>query len=348
MRKLYSLILSLLTIGIFSLDLGAQVNPDYVVTKSGNTIEGEVKTLEFSILDFDTDQAGLLSIKWTDVVKIRSVSQFEITLPNGDLIIGKLDTTANDFEVKITDEEGKVTILPLLEVTGFESVNKTFWSRIDGFIKLGASYTKASQVAQFNAGAEVTYRTYHDEVGIYGNTVLTRQVEINDTVTVNRKQNLNAEYKRFFNHRWFVGVNSGVEQNTELGLLSRFLAGATVGKTLFQNKSQFFQASLGSTYTWERSDDGQSVNNAEGIVGVYYKVYKHSMPKIYLTTYCNTYPSFTTGGRVRVDAQIDFDIEIISDFTLGISNYHNYDNKPISATGSTYDWGFVFTVGYSF
>lgn len=345
MPRFIALAVSILLCSFFS---QAQVNPDFVELKSGNRIYGEVKSLKFSILKFDTDQAGLLSIKWRNVVKISSVDQFEIYLPKGDLIIGSIDTTERDFQVKVTDREGVEKILRLEDLTSFTDVNSTFKSRIDGFIKAGFSYTKASDVAQFNTSAEVAYRTYHDEVKLGGSSIYTRQRGSGDTMETDRQQNLFLDYRRFFKHRWYVNINTGVEQNTELGVRSRVKAGATVGKTLFENKSQFFQAGIGSTYTWERSDDGQEQSNMEGVAGFYYKVYKHTMPKIYLTSNLATFPSFTTPGRVRLYGQIDFDIELIDDFTIGITNYHNFDNQPISATAATYDWGITFNLGYSF
>lgn len=333
---------------VWSFSGSSQVNPDLVVLSSGNRINGEVKSLNFSILSFDTDKAGLLKIKWKDVEKIRSTQELELYLPNGDLVIGTLDTTAKAGVLKFIGSEGESRIIPMEEITSFREVNKSFWSRVDGFIKLGFSYTKASDVAQFNTSAEVTYRNLHDEVSLSGSTIFTIQKNTTDSVDLTRQQNMYLRYRRFFNHKRFINISTGLEQNTELGLLSRVISSVTAGKTLFDNKSQFFQAYGGTAYSWERSDDGSKVSNSEGVVGIYYKVYRHQMPKIYLTATATSYPSFSNPGRVRVIGQLDLDLELFNDFTIGLSNYHNFDNQPVSATGSTYDWGIVFNLGYSF
>lgn len=319
---------------------------DMVVFNAGNRIKGEVKHMKYGALFCETDDAGDMNIDWINVVKVKSSGTFDITLKDKRRFEGSLDSTANKGEAVIVSG-GQQTVVSIVDIVEIKQLNNTFWSRIDGFVHLGFSYTKASDVANFNTGAEMNYRSFTDEITLGGNIVLTRQ-DVADSLIKNKKQDLGLDYRRFFNKRWLVFGTTGIEQNTELGVNYRIIAGGGAGKNLFEAKAQMMRVAVGSIYTREQSDENVGVNNAEGLAEVYYKVYKKNMPKLSLTSSLIAYPSFTDMGRVRLSGEIAFDTEIISDFTIGFSNYHNYDNRPISSTASNYDWGIVFNLGYSF
>jgi hypothetical protein len=338
-------ILLFLMIAFSFLGVEAQ-RSDMVVFNAGNRVKGEVKHMKYGALFYETDDAGDMNIDWINVVKVKSKGTYDITLKDHRRFEGSLDSTANNGEAVIVSN-GQRTVVAILDIVEITELQNSFLSRIDGFLHLGFSYTKGSKVILVTSGAEVNYRSFTDEVSLGGNIVFTRQ-GISDTTVKNKKQNLDLDYRRFFKNRWFLFATTGIEQNTELGLSYRFYAGGGIGKSLFETNVQMMRMGLGAIYTREESDENTRRNNAEGVAEIYYKVFKKTMPKLSLTSSLIAYPNFTDAGRVRLNGDISFDTEVISDFTIGLSSYHNYDNRPVSSTASTYDWGIVFNLGYSF
>ena len=98
----------------------------------------------------------------------------------------------------------------------------------------------------------------------------------------------------------------------------------------------------------EYASTGGSTTNIEGVAMLGYRIYKYTMPKVVLTTSVENYYSLNNPGRIRLNADIRIDFELLDDFTIGISNYHNYDNRIVSIGASTYDWGVNTTLGYTF
>jgi len=320
---------------------------DLLVLKNGNHINGEVKKLEYGVLTFDTDDAGLLTVKWKDVMKLKSSDSFELTNDNTEVFLGSLDTTAKVREINLIID-GERKLITMDDLVRIEGINKTFLSRIDGGINAGVNYSKGSDVLKLNFGANVSYRAFRDLVMLSGYSEVTRQDFSEDTSDITRKQNLDLSYFRYFNKRWLVSGFTGVEQNTELGLDARIYLGAGGGKDLVYTNLHWLSMLAGVVGNKEYASSGGNTTNAEAIIVAGYRIYKYTMPKVILTASAKNFYSLNNPGRIRLNADIRLDFELIDDFTIGFSNYHNFDNEPASAGASTYDWGINTTIGYTF
>jgi len=51
---------------------------DVIVLVNGDSITGEVKSLEFGALKYSTDSMGAVSVEWEEVVSIRSHQSLQI------------------------------------------------------------------------------------------------------------------------------------------------------------------------------------------------------------------------------------------------------------------------------
>jgi hypothetical protein len=58
------------------------------------------------------------------------------------------------------------------------------------------------------------------------------------------------------------------------------------------------------------------------------------------------YPSLNVGGRVRTDLDVTLSREIVSDFTVGLTIYDSFDNKPPSDTATKHDVGVTISIGW--
>jgi len=319
---------------------------DILVLKNGDHITGEIKKLEYGLLTYKTDNAGTLTVKWKDVMRLKSAQTFELTLKNGDVHDGSLDSTANNKEIVLVLEEKNV-YLDMNDLVGVVQIRSLIWSRFSGDVSLGLSYTKGSQVLKSDLGGDFIYRSLHDRISLIGNSVLTLQ-RIVDSNAITKKQDLILGYSRYFAKKWFLTGFTGVEQNTELGINARVLIGVGAGKDLFQNHFHNLRSIGGFVANREFAVDGGKTNNFEGAALLDYRIYKYNYPRVILSSNLYCFPSLTNPGRVRLNGQIKVDFEFFSDFYFSISNYHNYDNRPATAGASTYDFGVTTSISYKF
>jgi hypothetical protein len=77
-------------------------------------------------------------------------------------------------------------------------------------------------------------------------------------------------------------------------------------------------------------------------------VFDFASPKTILTARAALFPSLTESGRYRTDSSISLRREIVSDFYLDLSLFHNFDSDPPDEFASTSDYGVVTSLGYSF
>ena len=60
------------------------------------------------------------------------------------------------------------------------------------------------------------------------------------------------------------------------------------------------------------------------------------------------FPSFTIGGRVRLQTDVRVSYELISDFMLTATLFDTFDSKPPSAVASKHDYGTTFAITWTF
>lgn len=308
---------------------------DKVFLKNGDVVTGEIKSLKLAKLNFDMNGPGIISIKWEEIVRLMSVKTFEITLQNGQVIIAKLDS--------LFFESRHVKLDEIVEIV---QIKNKFLKRLEGNVNLGFSYTKSSDIFQFNFTSSTTYRKPKMETNLKLNTLLSRASK--DTITF-KKQDATLSFLRTLSNRFYLMSNLGWEQNTQLGLDNRFLLAAGGGKILINDNHQRFLTGLGLSYNEEQSSESSGyTSNLEGMVVIQFKKFRYSTPKVSIDAQHTIYPSLSDWGRVRMNLSVNTSFEIFKDFLVGFTFYDNFDNRPSSTAVSKNDYGITFTIGYTF
>jgi hypothetical protein len=129
---------------------------DVVTLRNGDRVTGEIKKLDRGRLEFDTDDAGTLYLEWDKLASLVAARRFEVELEDGTKYLGNLGGSAPR---SITVVASGVSIpIPMSEVTRITPIGVSFWSKIDGSIDAGFSYTRSSGVAQLNLNWNSIYR----------------------------------------------------------------------------------------------------------------------------------------------------------------------------------------------
>jgi hypothetical protein len=80
---------------------------DVVVLLNGNSVTGEIKSLEFGALRYSTDSMGTVSIDWEDIVGVTSNQDLQIEITDGTRYFGALLPSESDHSIRVrtaTDE----------------------------------------------------------------------------------------------------------------------------------------------------------------------------------------------------------------------------------------------------
>jgi hypothetical protein len=313
------------------------------VLQNGDRITGEIKAYGGGKLTVDTSHSGWVKIKWSLIASIESDKQYEIELTDARKLYGSLGTTDPVGRLAVVTSSGPVEI-GFFDVFALSPVYQTFWKRWEGSLDLGFNYTSSSSLTQFNLDFDGTYRMKDSRIVNDLSVFFSRQ----NGVTGASRASFSSRYERFLKGPWLVLGGIGLERNVQLGLDLRVLAGAGGGYNVIQTNQTQLTPFIGLVGTHEQPVEGESSYSVEGVAGCRYTYFMYDFPKITLGADVQVYPSFTVGGRVRLEASASAKREIISDFYLSISIFDSYDSRDPSTLQSKNDWGPTVSIGWSF
>jgi hypothetical protein len=316
---------------------------DVVYLLNGDRLTGEVKGLDRGKLEFSTDHMGTVYIEWEDIQEIVSSTGQAVELSNGQRFYGPLSKPENPDMVLVNTEQGTVGV-GTADVVAMYPVESSLWDRLDVYVDLGFSWDKGSSVGKYELGADVVYRDPRFITrGSFG-TEITTQEGRDDT----SRTTFDVQHLRFHPNNRFHALFGNLESNDELGIDLRTLAGAGYGTMPIRSQRSRLSIGAGLAVNHEIPVDGDEETNLEGVGMFTYDYFRYSDPERSLTTNLFLFPSLSDWGRWRANFDIDFRLELVSDFFWKLGAYASYDNDPISVDASSSDYGISSSLGYSF
>jgi len=76
--------------------------------------------------------------------------------------------------------------------------------------------------------------------------------------------------------------------------------------------------------------------------------FTYDFPKTDLTYSLLMYPGLSNAGRLRLESTLNLRRELFHDFSISISAYDSFDNRPPTEGVSHNDVGLTLSVGWSF
>jgi hypothetical protein len=324
---------------------------DELVLYNGNTITGEVKSLQQGKLKFKTDHAGTIYLEWDFINSVTSTNFFEVENQLGDHYYGMLApgpedkklTVIGPTETVFLDMDRVVTIMP---------IKQTFWGRIDGSLNLGFSFTSADNILQYSIESDATYREQKYSSSIKLSSIQTRfQTEQDEDTSVTFRDNLDFTFTRYRKNRYFAAGTLTFTRSSELGIDFRTELGWVYGRRFKQTNKSNLQAAAGLTVSRETpigDDDPSSIFLSAAILGRYH-FFLYNYPKTDLLIELAVLPGISDWPRVRVNFNGMLKREIITDFTVNFSISDNYDSVPPGGEeAANHDFAVVLSVGWTF
>jgi hypothetical protein len=320
---------------------------DVVWLINGDRITGEVKTLQQGLLSLSTDHFGTAQIEWDKISQLTSRRSYEIELRDGVRYFGMLEANESvaPFTVTVRNEEGEVTRVESPQIVRITPLESGHWrDRLDGYLSIGFSYAKASDVTQFNLDGGVTRRTRERLLEVTAQSAASD----NGAGQESASNKLTGMYQRLFTAHWFYAGVAQLTRDDEFDLDLRALAGGGVGRFLIRTNQQEGSWLAGLAATREYLRNAPTEDGLEALLATKYALFRYDEPETSLTASMLVLPSLSNLGRVRSETSLRLRHELVKDLFAELNLFHNYDSEPFAPNVPTGDWGAVTSLGYSF
>ncbi len=316
---------------------------DTLIVRNGDVMTGEIKEFVRGKVEFSTDAAGTIYVKWTRVLTAETDKRFEIVLADGTSVFGSLALGAEPHRLKIVVDRDTLEVATQ-QVVRMGRVKETFWRRLDGSIDLGVDFTQQNAKTDFSFGAEVKYKKDHNNFRLNLSTSFSRQ---DDTDNITR---LNASllYLREFAQTWFYSGLVGAEQNSQLSLDIRGSVGGVAGRFFVQSNKVIFLSGLGLAYGREQFSGQEADNVFQGTILTDFEFFSWGGLDTDLSSQLIIIPVINQGGRWRISFVTSFKREIVKDFYFNVSINEQFDSQPPTEDTEKNDLSLTTSFGWSF
>lgn len=318
---------------------------DVVTMKNGDKITGEIKKMDRGLLVYSTDDMGTISIEWPKVSNIFSKYIFEVETETGQKFFGHLQNTSEKGKIVIVSKNSQDS-LSIDSVIGITPLEQKFLKRLKLFLSLGFSFNKAKQDTQWNFSGGLSTRGKKQEFKVEASSFFSNQETV-DSVTRN---SLQLTVQRFLKKRKSFILLGSAQQNDELGLDYRFMAGGAYGYSVIQtNKTNlsFFAGLVGINEQYSGLETSQW--NAEILLAVTYDTFKYEGNTVDIKTSLVVYPGITNWGRYRAKLRSSLQIEIFNNFFWGLTFFDDFDSDPpVTGDYEKNDFGITTSIGWSY
>jgi hypothetical protein len=320
-----------------------QGRTDVVTLANRDRITGEVVSLDRGRLEFKTDDAGTLYLEWDKLAGVVAARLVEVVTLDGRRFLGTLGPAA-DRSIAVVGPGGVVP-LQMTDVSIIRQMGTSFWSKLDGSIDAGFSYTRSSGVAQLNVNWNTVYRQPAARTRLAASLTQTQK---DDDADRDDRGSFEASYLKFPWRRWFITGVGRFERNESLGLDLRSQVGGAVGPRLINTNRAQLVVGGGLVFNDERGVDVEPTQNVEALLIFGTSFFTYDRPKTNLDVNIQYYPSLSNAGRQRLQLDAGVKYELFKDFFTSISLYNTYDSRPPNPTAAQNDVGLVLSIGWSY
>ena len=321
----------------------AQGRTDVVTLANGDRITGEVIRLERGRLEFKTDDAGTLYLEWENIQSVVAARLVEAVTTDGRRFLGTLGPST-PRSLNIVGPEG-IGALAMEEVTLIHPIGRSFWSRLDGSIDVGYSYTRSSGVAQLNLNSNTVFRRPASQARLMGSLTQTQK---DDDSGRDDRGAVEASYALYPWQRWFFITAGRFETNESLGLVLRSQIGGAFGPRLINSNRAQLAVGAGLVFNDEIGLDVERTQNVEGLLVFQTSYYTYDRPTTNLDIGLQYYPSLSDLGRQRMQLDASVKREVWKDLFVAVTLYNTFDSRPPNPTAENNDVGVVLSVGWTY
>ena len=314
---------------------------DIIELVNGDRITCEIQKMDRGKVTAKTDGLGTLSIEWDDVVRVSSIAVYDVELESGTRLAGSL-SRGDAYTVVLLSGLSKER-LELGKIVRLTRLGRTFWRRWDGSIAGGFSFAQADAQTQSTFDLSATYRNPKWLTSITYDSLLTSREDV-DSQTRN---DLILSVQRFMRPRWsYTGIGI-FQQNEELSLSLRSIAGGGLVRTLKQTNRTLVMTQFGAVYTNERYVGEAADSIAEMLNGFGWDWFTFDGKSTNLDLQVLTFIALRKDTRFRLELNTSFKSDIVGDLYWSVSFVESFNSDPPDGRKKG-DLSLSATVGWTF
>ena len=321
---------------------------DIITLANGDRITGEITSLARGRLELKTDDIGTIAIEWDNIVHISSPRLFEVETTDGRRLLGTV-AMAGDKTIAVKGVAGAESIR-IPDITRVTPIGASFWSRLEGSMDAGFSYTRSSGIAQVNLNGDVSFRRPQSVMRLGGSATITAQ-EVNEGEVDDGKDDRGStefSYARYRGRHWFVMGATRFETNESLGLVLRSQAGGAVGRRLKNTNKSQIEVAGGLAGNDEQAVEAEATQNIEGMILFHSSYFSYDGPKTQVDLTFQYYPSLSNWGRQRLQLDSSFKRDVWKDLNASTNFFFTFDSEPPNPSAARSDLGITFALGWTF
>ncbi len=331
----------LLLFALYSHAVLSHAKIDVVTMYNGDRLTGEIEYLSGGRLSLNTDAMDRIAIEWQEISQLESRFHYEVRLSDGQRLFGSLTAGERAGQLRVAGSGGGYD-LEWLDVVELRPVAGSWNERIEASVALGYSYTKAASVAQSTFRGDVSYEDYNSISALDG------RVTYSDTdSSVARSSKVNLSRRNWTNRaEIYRQIYGNFEQNDQLGLEGRYVAGAGLGKYWIDTHGMHLSSTGGLQVLTERNERSDKQESVEVALTVDFSIWRFATPELSLDTTLSVFPSLTESGRTRASGELVLRWELIKDLFWDVSAWSSFDNR--SESDRNIDYGVSTGIGWSY
>jgi hypothetical protein len=319
-----------------------RLKTDVVVMKNGDKITCEIRSLGQGQLTIKQSYANsTVALDWTQVDYIETHQPFVV-----------LDSAGISASGVVSEKDGLVSVSGTTReishdaVVSIEQTGETFLRKIHGSVSVGSTFAQSNSQKNASLDADLTYQGTGRIFGVTSDAQFSSQQKVNNTSEITAKSQYFAQLRK---SKWYGGGIANFLSSSEQEIDLRSTIGAAIAVLpILTNKSNLYIiGGLGYTNEKDASNTTSPVNNngLDGAFAVQFSTFRFDSTNFNSTVW--VYPSLTTTGRVRMTINENIYYKFYRDFTIGVSFYDNYDNRPVVGAPAN-NLGASTTLGWSF
>ncbi len=349
-QRLIVALIGLTSIGVFAPRLASAQGTAVVEVASGDRIRGDVRRLEYGRMDFRTlagpapgagRWAGTISIRWSEITLLASSEPLEVELNTGEWFVGTV-STSSPRRMVVQTASGPSRQIDMDMVVRIRMVERGFRARTTGSIGFGLVVTRDTGTYTLNGDAEHRSANHTYVTKLSFSSWLLAQDET-DNLTRN---DVRLDLRRRLTNRWFLFAVGEGQQDEELELDARFVAGGGIGRTLVQSNRHELAVIGGIDYDAEQfSAVGEFEHSAEAFGTVNWNWFapeSSTDANVDATTYISM-------DRARARFKLDASVrrEMFWDLYWSVKFFEDFDSDPPIASPRS-NFGVTFLFGWTF
>ena len=333
--------LSILLTAVFVFLTFGRASADEVRLKNGDRLTGKLVSLEEGTLLFSTTYAGDISIKWEEVVNLKTEEPIKIVLSDETAVQGPiLPGPGGQVRVKVEKLAEPVTAdLASVKIINPKPPKPPLSTTLR--VNAGAAFaTGNTDKEDIYADGEFLARTEHNRYTIGG---LYRRAESDNLKTEDKTLGY-MKYDHFFTKKWYAYANTAAERDEFKDLDLRYSLGIGAGYQFMESERTNLSVEGGVSYVNESYIIAEDNSFAAGRWGLRFDHFL--LPKsLQYFLYHTGLQSLEDSEDLVLFTQTGFRIPFYKNLNFTAQMNWEYDKSPSPGKKES-DYMYIFSLGY--